>query len=136
LGDLVEHLAAPNILDKFNVLGFEFGKAGTNVRFRDAGRVLLAEVDILLENGDIALAVEVKAKLTIPDVQKHMARMEKLRRYADEHGDPRRLMGAVAWAIIPGGVKSFAVDNGFYVLEQTGDTVKIDVPEGFTPREW
>jgi hypothetical protein len=45
-------------------------------------------------------------------------------------------MGAVAGAIIPGGVKSFAAGQGFYVLEQAGDTVKIDVPEGFKPREW
>ncbi|MDR1950267.1 MAG: hypothetical protein LBQ38_12815 [Spirochaetaceae bacterium] len=136
LGDLVEHLVAPNILEKFNDLGYRFGKAGTNVRFKDSNLVPVAEVDILLENGDVSLAVEVKAKLTIPDVQEHMARMEKLRSYADEHGDQRKLMGAVAGAIIPEGVKPFAIRNGFYVLEQTGDTVKIDIPGDFIPREW
>ena len=26
--------------------------------------------------------------------------------------------------------------NGFYLIEQTGDTVKITMPEGFTPRDW
>lgn len=136
VGELVEHLISPNILEKFKKLGFSFGKAAPNVRFTDSGNSTIAEVDILLENGDIALAVEVKTKLTVDDVKDHISRMEKLRRYADEHGDPRRLMGAVAGAIVPDGAKSFALKNGFYVIEQTGDTAKIDVPKGFVPREW
>jgi hypothetical protein len=80
--------------------------------------------------------VEVKSKLTVADVEEHTGRMEKLRQYADRHGDGRKLMGAVAGAIIPEGVKPFALRSGFYVLEQAGDTVKIDIPEGFVPREW
>jgi hypothetical protein len=45
-------------------------------------------------------------------------------------------MGAVAGAILSEGVKPFAIKNGFYVLEQAGDTVKIDVPKAFIPKEW
>jgi hypothetical protein len=33
-------------------------------------------------------------------------------------------------------VKRYAVKSGFYIIEQSGDTVKIDTPEGFKPREW
>jgi hypothetical protein len=136
LGELVEHLVAPNILEKFNKLGYVFGKFGLDVSFVDAQGVHLAEVDILLENGDVTLAVEVKSKLMIDDVRDHITRMEKLRRYAGEHGDSRKLLGAVAGAIIPKESKIFALKNGFYVIEQAGDTVKIDVPDGFTPKEW
>ncbi|MDR1930120.1 MAG: hypothetical protein LBQ44_05755 [Treponema sp.] len=136
LGELVEHLVAPNILEKFNALGYVFGRAGANVRFVDKNNRTIAEVDILLENGDLVLAVEVKSKLSTENVQEHMERMEKLRRYADDHGDLRKLIGAVAGAVIPEGVKPFALKNGLYVLEQAGDTVKIEVPEGFKPREW
>jgi hypothetical protein len=136
LGELVEHLVAPNILEKFNKLGYVFGKASLNVRFVDSQGGHLAEVDILLENGDTVLAVEVKSKLMIDDIRDHVARMEKLRQHADEHGDSRKLMGAVAGAIIPKESKAFAFKNGFYVIEQTGDTVAIDVPAGFIPREW
>jgi hypothetical protein len=135
-GELVEHLVAPNILEKFNAQGFNFGKAGTNVRFKNSRLETMAEVDILLENGDVVLAVEVKAKWTIPDVQEHISRMEKLRQYAEQHGDGRKLMGAVAGAILPEGVRPFAFKSGFYVLEQAGDTVKLDIPEGFTPKVW
>jgi hypothetical protein len=62
--------------------------------------------------------------------------MEKLRRYADEHGDKRKLMGAVAGAIAADEAKGYAVKQGFFVLEQSGDTVKISVPANFVPREW
>jgi len=28
------------------------------------------------------------------------------------------------------------LEAGFYPLEQSGDTMKIDLPQGFVPREW
>ncbi|MDR2210041.1 MAG: hypothetical protein LBO65_01040 [Spirochaetaceae bacterium] len=136
IGDLVEELIAPNILEKFNKLGYVFGKAGFNVRYRDTRGAYITEVDILLENGDTALAVEVKTTLTDNDVRDHVRRMEKLRSYADEHQDKRKLLGAVAGAIAADEVKALAIKNGFFVLEQSGDTVKISVPEDFKPREW
>jgi hypothetical protein len=136
IGDLVEELIFPNILEKFNKLGYVFGKAAPNVRFRALDGAYAAEVDILLENGDDVLAVEVKTHLTDADVRDHVNRMEKLRRYADDHGDRRKLLGAVAGAIASEEVKAFAVKSGFFVLEQSGDTIQISVPEGFKPREW
>jgi hypothetical protein len=135
-GYLVEHLIAPNLMEKFNNLGFMFGKMGTNMHFKNYKGVPLAEVDILLEDGDVVMAVEVKAKLRISDIQDHILHMNKLRQYAEERGDKRRLIGAVAGAIIPDGAKPFALKTGFYVIEQSGDTVKIESPDGFVPKEW
>ncbi|MDR2745990.1 MAG: hypothetical protein LBB77_00960 [Treponema sp.] len=136
IGDLVEELIVPNILEKFNALGYIFGKVAPNVRYSNSKGLFIAEVDILLENGDTVLAVEVKTNLTNSDVRDHLRRMEKLRRYADEHQDRRKLLGAVAGVIAAEEVKAFAVKSGFFVLEQSGDTVRISVPEGFKPREW
>jgi hypothetical protein len=136
LGELVEEIIFPNILAKFNKLGYVFGKAAPRVLFQDPRGEYVAEVDILLENGDTVLAVEVKTNLTGNDVQDHLRRMEKLRLYADGHGDKRKLLGAVAGGIASREVKAFAVKNGFFVLEQSGDTVKISVPKDFKPREW
>jgi hypothetical protein len=136
IGDLVEELIVPNLLEKFNKLGYVFGKVAPNVRYSDSRGSFIAEVDILLENGDVVLAVEVKTNLTDNDVRDHLGRMEKLRRYADAHQDRRKLLGAVAGAIASEEVKAFAIKSGFFVLEQSGDTVRISVPEGFKPREW
>jgi hypothetical protein len=136
IGELVEHLVAPNLLEKFKNRGFFFRKISVDVEIRDVHNLPLAEVDVLLENGGVALAVEVKSKLTIDDVKEHLDRMEKLRSYANEHQDSRKFLGAVAGAVIPEGVKPFAIKSGFFVIEQAGDTARIAVPEDFIPREW
>jgi hypothetical protein len=134
--ELIEKIIASNILEKFDTLGYSFRKMSLSVKFVDSANVPLAGIDMLLEDGDSALAVEVRSKLGIDDVRDHIQCMEKLRRYADEHGDHRRLVAAVAGAVIDEGVKPFALKNGFYVIEQAGDRVKIEVPEGFVPRVW
>jgi hypothetical protein len=136
LGDLVEHLVIPNILEKFNERGYGFGRAGPHVRYHGPDGKYIAEVDILLENGDTVLAVEVKTTLTDQDVKDHVERMNKLRRYADERKDERKLLGAITGAIASPGVKTFALRKGFFVLEQTGDTMQINVPDDFKPRIW
>jgi hypothetical protein len=33
-------------------------------------------------------------------------------------------------------VRDYAHKTGFYVIEQTGDTVMINIPPDFKPREW
>jgi hypothetical protein len=42
----------------------------------------------------------------------------------------------VAGAIIHNNVKEYALKTGFYVISQSGDTMRIDVPEDFSPRAW
>ncbi|MDR2758392.1 MAG: hypothetical protein LBB78_03335 [Spirochaetaceae bacterium] len=136
LGELVENLVASNLVGKFNERGFAFSKTSLDVVIKYPDNSLLAEFDIFLENGSTALAVEVKSKLTVDDVKEHLERMEKLRRYADEHGDKRKFLGAAAGGIIPEEVKPFAIKSGLFVIEQSGETAVIAVPEGFKPREW
>ena len=48
----------------------------------------------------------------------------------------RKIHGALAGAIMPAGVRTAAIKAGFYVIAQTGDTINIDVPEGFIPKTW
>ena len=136
-GKMVEHLVAPNIEEKFNELGFEFGKHSPNVKFtRPGSKELLAEIDILLANGNVVIAVEVKAKVTHKEVEEYVGKMQVLRDYADSHNDKRRYHGAIAVAIIDESIRKYILKHGFYVIEQTGDTVRINVPKSFKPREW
>jgi hypothetical protein len=135
-GDLAEHLVAPNLVTKFRELHYAFTKAAYDVEFKDSNGITLAEVDVWLENGDSVMAVEIKAKLLQKDVDDHLERMGKLKGYADEHGDKRKLLGAVAGAVVRKDARDYAVKSGFYVIEQSGDTVKIEMPEGFRPKAW
>jgi predicted AAA+ superfamily ATPase len=136
-GELIEHIVLPNIIEKFNALGYVFTREGPSVDIVTSQGRSLTEVDIMLENGDYVLAVEVKTKPKVEDVQDHVTRMEILRRYADEHQDKRKYLGAVAGAIMSDQVRDYALKTGFYVLEQSGDTVKLaSPPESWKPRTW
>ena len=136
-GELAEHLVAPNIKEKFNELGFTFERIYQNLAITDfsSGRCL-AEIDLMLENGDIVIAVEVKAKPVQKDIDKHIERIEVLRRRADARNDTRKFQGAIAGAIMTDEVRDYIHSAGFYAIEQTGDTVKINIPKDFKPKEW
>ena len=135
-GEMVEHLVAPSINEKFNELGFSFETVSQNIQITDSSKKFLAEIDLLLENGDIAIAVEVKSKPSEKDVDQHINRMEVLRKRADKRNDNRKFQGAIAGAVMNKEVLNYAHKAGFYVIEQTGETVKITIPEGFVPKEW
>ena len=135
-GELAEHLVAPSIKEKFNALHFNFDTVSQNIEISDASGRSFTEVDILLENGDVVIAVEVKAKPIQKDVKDHVKRIEILRRRADARHDKRKFQGAIAGAIMNKTVRDYIHKAGFYAIEQTGDTVKITIPEGFVPREW
>jgi hypothetical protein len=135
-GELAEHLVTPNIAEKFRRLGYTFTKAGPDVVFFSRDGTFLAEVDVWLENGEFALAVEVKSKLRKEHVDDHLGRMDVLRGYLDERNDTRKLLGAVAGAIVPPELRNYVLKKGFYLIEQSGDTVKIEPPEGFMPKVW
>ena len=137
-GEMAEHLVAPGIVERFNNLGYHFdGIADRGFTILDEKRNLKTEIGILLENGDYILAVEVKAKVWKKDIQNHVKRLEILRQHRNKkHRDPRKIRGAIAGAVFYPKIKEAALANGFYVLEQSGDTIKMDIPEGFKPKEW
>ena len=136
-GELAEHMVAPSIMKKFNERGFTFTMISQDCKITNPeDPKSITEIDILLENGDIAIAVEVKAKPKQADVDDHIRRLEKLRRAADKRRDNRRYQGAIAGAIMSNAVRDYSLQMGLYVIEQTGDTVQINIPEGFTAREW
>jgi hypothetical protein len=135
-GEIVEHLIAPNLIEKFNDIGFDFRTASSNRKFYDVKHQEIAEVDVLLENTNIVMAVEAKSKLLSSHVQDHIERMDILRTYADEHDDRRVWLGAVGGAVLATDARKAALKAGFYLVEQSGDTMMISVPEGFKPKEW
>jgi hypothetical protein len=135
-GELAEHLVAPNIMEKFNALGYHFKGIAENQRIENEQGQIIAEIDILLENSDYIVAVEVKSKPKNADIDNFVRRLEVLRKYKDENNDKRGIRGAIAGAVFHDSVKNATLETGFYIIEQAGDTVKINVPEWFKPKEW
>ena len=134
-GDVVEHLVAPNLCEKFKDFNLFFPRANSGSRFFAPEKNIKFEVDIMLENGDIAMLVEVKTKLTTEDVKDHIARLEKMRGYADLHRDKRSFLGAVAGVVIESNVIEYALKQGLFVIEPSGETFNITPPQG-KPKEW
>jgi hypothetical protein len=136
LGEVIEHLMSPKLHEKFEELGLHFTRASRYHELRDQNKNRLAEIDVLLENSEYAMAVEVKTRLMVEDVKDHVKRLEILRKVADEHNDRRKYLGAVAGAVVDQEVSAYAQKSGFYVIIPSGETVDIEVPEGFKPRVW
>ena len=81
------------------------------------------------------MAVEVKTTLEIEDINDHLKRMEKIRKYADEHGDKRQFMGAMASTITDEATRNYALKQGLFVIEPSGEDVKVTKPDA-EPRVW
>jgi hypothetical protein len=92
---------------------------------------------MFLENGGSAMSMEIKSELTVNDVDEHLDRIKTIRRYMDSRGDNRRLLGAVAGAIVPDSVSRYAQKQGLYVVAPSGKSVSVmnDIAD-FKPREW
>jgi len=139
IGRIIEHMVAGNnIIKKFKTLDYEIESHSRNKQFGHTfPKDFQGEIDLFLENGDIAILIEVKATLETKDVRKHMECLEKFRRFADIKKDTRRFIGAVAGAVIEGEAMDFAHENGMYVIVQSGKAMEIvQPPEGFKAKEW
>jgi hypothetical protein len=136
-GELAEHLVGPGIVEKFNERGFHIKQAAENgMQILREDRKVRAEIDLYMENGDSVIAIEIKAKPIIQDINEHIERLEILREHRRSLNDNRKVLGGIAGAIFNVKVKKAVSDAGLFVIVQSGDTMKIDTPEGFVPREW
>jgi len=134
-GEVTEYTMAPKLREKFIEFGFDFPKANRNMSIRDKINNIFLEADVFLENGDKAILVEIKTKLTIERINIHIERLEKMRKYADLHGDKRTFLGAVAGVVVTDEVRNYALNQGFYLIEPSGENLNIIPPNG-KPKEW
>jgi len=137
-GQLAEHLVAPGITKRFNEIGYHFDLVATKgAKLYDERGKIKAEIDLLMENGNTSIVIEVKSRPVIQDIEHHKKRLELFREQMNLiNKGQRKILGAIAGAIYEDDVKKAVREAGLYVIEQSGDTMKIDMPEDFIPREW
>jgi len=137
-GEMAEFMVAPGVVDLFNDKGYHITKAATcgYKIFEEGKRRLRTEIDLYMENGDYIIAVEVKTSLGEKDIEHHNRRLEILREEADKIGDRRKIRGGMAIAALNDNDRKAILDAGFYLLEPIGKMMKMDLPDGFVPKDW
>ena len=123
LGAFMEAMFSPNLRKKFAKYGINVTEQAENKSFHDpeTDRVV-AEADVYMENGEYAVAVEVKTKLSKDDVDEHIKRLGTIRGYLDAKGDKRKLLGAVAGGVVAKRVLAYAQKEGLFVIVQSGSS--------------
>jgi hypothetical protein len=125
LGSIIEHIMVPDLPKKFKALGYSIDRIAT-YKFTKEG--VYAQIDALLENGTLAIAVEVKTTLRKEDIDDHLLRMEKVRQHADKNGDARQFLGAMAATIADKSLKTYALNHGLFIIEPSGENIKVTKP--------
>ena len=138
MGELIESLFAPNLGKKFDAWHYNLNRSFPRVRIYDDTGRLRGDIDILLSNTTICMAVEIKRWLDSTEkVEEHIKRMQLIRKYPPAETKEKSLIGAIAAAVVYPEVREYAEENGFFVLELTGEDIRLlDPPKDFQPKEW
>ena len=134
LGQLVAAMVEGGVKRMFEEAGYEFDVCNPRYYFGNK-KIGFGEVDLLLENGDVALLVEVKTNLSVDDVRDHQDKMAKFRLWADTRNDKRQFIAAVSGGVVRENVRAFALKQGMFVVQQSSENVEIISPEG-KPNIW
>jgi len=139
VGNIVEKMVGEgNLVDQFRELGHNVKTHSRKKVFGKKGTAEGGEIDLFMEDGDIAILVEAKTTLKMNDVVDHIERIKKYRRFVDVDGkNGKRFIGAVAGTVIAEKIINFAHENGLYVIIQSARAVEIITPpEGFVVKKW
>ena len=138
IGELVETLIAARLWEKFSDYPYNLKRAYQRVPVFNEKNQIVTDIDILLSNTEWVMAVEVKHTLHRTDeVDHHIVRMERIRKYPPLETIGKRLVGAMAGGVVTPEARDYIHSAGFFVLELTGESVSLVKPAvEFTPREW
>jgi hypothetical protein len=135
LGDFVQEMVRPAAVRLFQERGLPVHRILPNMQYRnDAGQSEL-EVDLFVINGTVGILIECKIHASIDDVNEHLKRLDKFRRYFGEFKDIK-LHAAIAAMVMPDEVARYAYKKGMFVMAQNGDSIDIKNDGKFTPKEW
>jgi seryl-tRNA synthetase len=125
LGSIVENIMVPDLPKKFKALGYSIDRIAT---YKYTKQGVYAQIDALLENGTMAIAVEVKTTLRKEDIDDHLLRMDKVRQHADKNGDTRQFLGAMAATIADKTLITYALKQGLFIIQPSSENIKVTKP--------
>ncbi|MBF0427078.1 MAG: hypothetical protein HQL66_14795, partial [Magnetococcales bacterium] len=133
-GEFVEGMVAPACKTLFIERGIPVHKVHSRTKASLPGNRHM-EIDLLVIDDTVIVAVEVKSELRAEDVRHHLDRLVEFKEFYPEYVD-RRIMGAVAGIVMGEGVVQFAMKQGLYVIVQSGESVRLVNDKAFEPRVW
>lgn len=133
LGEFVQEMVRPAVVRLFRERGIEVHQVMRNIEAFDDDNAI--EIDLLVINRQQAIAVECKSRLSIEDVNDHLARLDKFKQLFSHYQD-LNLMGAVAGMVVPDEAAKYAYRRGLFVLAQNGDSILIRNDAKFAPKLW
>ncbi len=132
-GQFVENLVEPAVVRLFQERGIQVKETARRMTSNRLEAPM--EIDIWAVDGDVAVAIEVKSRLSRGDVDGFLDTLSHFRLAFPHYGD-YRIYGAVAAIEIDRGVDRYAYQRGLWVIKQTGDTVTLANDAEFQPRSW
>ena len=133
LGEFVEEAVRPSAVRLFRERGIDVHEVHQNVTSNREGSAF--EIDLLVVNNQDVVAIECKSNLSIDDVNEHLERLEKIKRFLPDHVN-KRISGAVAGMVIPANVATYAIKKGLYVIGQNGEHLELRNEKSFTAKTW
>jgi Holliday junction resolvase-like predicted endonuclease len=129
----VENIVAPAVLRLFQERGIEIRHLYRRAVSDIPGARM--EVDILAVNGDVAVVVEVKSRLTKEDVDDFCESLQRFKQAFPERVN-HQLYGAVAAIELVKDIDRYAYRKGLFFIRQCGNSVELANDDGFQPRAW
>jgi len=133
-GKVIESLVAPSALSLFKDRGIKVNQSFQRIESQKNG--LQMEIDILLTNEQIAVAIEVKTTLKVQDVREFLDKLEKFSVFFPRYKGVK-LYGGVAGINIEESADKFAYRQGLFVLTSSGEgMVEILNDLNFEPKNF
>ncbi|AGX88134.1 FAD-binding oxidoreductase [Candidatus Symbiobacter mobilis] len=135
LGEFVQEMVRPALVRLFRDRNLPVHQVIPNMCSYDDNRQFRAEIDLLVVNTDVAIAVECKSHLKQADVDEHLERLGNFKEYFPQFKG-FSILGAVAGMVLPDEVGRYAYRKGLYVLAQSGEGIDIRNDGQFQPQQW
>ncbi|MDR1324752.1 MAG: hypothetical protein LBK00_01805 [Treponema sp.] len=137
LGEVAQCFFGSELWKHFDGFEYEFQQLYPYLPLFGEKNKPLGDIDITLLNGEYAMAIEVKTHLKKKNVEYHATRMEQIKQYPPAQYKGKKALAGLAALMIDPEAKDLADELGMYVLEQSGDAVRLALrPTWFTAREW
>lgn len=136
LGEFAEYQILPAATRLFREQNLPLHEVYVRLRQEDEEGYGIYEVDILVANSNVAVALEVKNTLRQRDVEEHLERLEKMKKYPLKVIRNTDVYGAVAGMVVKKEVEDFATRKGLFVIRPSGDSAEISNAAVVKPKIW